>query len=139
MLLEQTSISISEIAFMGFGLFMMILLSLIVFFGLRYMKQNVEQFGRKLKKCPFCAETIQKEAISLSDIVKENLLKIMSIKKVTQHPSQNEELIFDRSQTGRVGYMFAETGCRRNESRRDYSGGTAPRRRSRRRAGSFRS
>ena len=30
----------------------------------------------------------------------------MSIKKVTQHPSQNEELIFDRSQTGRVGYRL---------------------------------
>ena len=30
----------------------------------------------------------------------------MSIKKVTQHPSQNEELIFDRSQTGRVGYKL---------------------------------
>ncbi|MEO8074468.1 MAG: aminomethyl-transferring glycine dehydrogenase subunit GcvPB, partial [Acidobacteriota bacterium] len=30
----------------------------------------------------------------------------MSIKKVTQHPSQNEELIFDRSQTGRVGYSL---------------------------------
>src|SRR5688572_25446254 len=30
----------------------------------------------------------------------------MSIKKVTQHPSQNESLIFDRSQTGRVGYRL---------------------------------
>lgn len=30
----------------------------------------------------------------------------MSIKKVTQHPSQNEELIFDRSQTGRIGYRL---------------------------------
>ena len=30
----------------------------------------------------------------------------MSIKKVTQHPSQNEALIFERSQTGRVGYML---------------------------------
>ena len=30
----------------------------------------------------------------------------MSIKKVTQHPSQNEELIFDRSQTGRKGYAL---------------------------------
>ncbi len=30
----------------------------------------------------------------------------MSIKKVTQHPSQNEGLIFERSQTGRVGYML---------------------------------
>ena len=29
----------------------------------------------------------------------------MSIKKVTQHPSQNEELIFDRSKTGRIGYL----------------------------------
>ena len=28
----------------------------------------------------------------------------MSIKKVTQHPTQNEALIFERSQTGRVGY-----------------------------------
>ena len=28
----------------------------------------------------------------------------MSIKKVTQHPTQNEGLIFERSQTGRVGY-----------------------------------
>ena len=27
----------------------------------------------------------------------------MSIKKVTQHPSQNEALIFERSQTGRIG------------------------------------
>ncbi|MGI9036471.1 MAG: aminomethyl-transferring glycine dehydrogenase subunit GcvPB [Pyrinomonadaceae bacterium] len=30
----------------------------------------------------------------------------MSIKKVTQHPSQNESLIFERSQTGRVGYKL---------------------------------
>ena len=30
----------------------------------------------------------------------------MSIKKVTQHPTQNEALIFERSQTGRVGYAL---------------------------------
>ena len=30
----------------------------------------------------------------------------MPIKKVTQHPTQNEGLIFDRSQTGRVGYRL---------------------------------
>lgn len=30
----------------------------------------------------------------------------MSITKVTQHPTQNEALIFDRSQTGRVGYRL---------------------------------
>ena len=30
----------------------------------------------------------------------------MSIKKVTSHPSQNEGLIFERSQTGRVGYRL---------------------------------
>jgi glycine dehydrogenase subunit 2 len=30
----------------------------------------------------------------------------MTIKKVTQHPTQNEGLIFDRSQTGRVGYSL---------------------------------
>jgi glycine dehydrogenase subunit 2 len=30
----------------------------------------------------------------------------MSITKVTQHPTQNEGLIFERSQTGRVGYML---------------------------------
>src|SRR5215204_266553 len=30
----------------------------------------------------------------------------MSIKKVTPHPSQNEALIFERSQTGRVGYRL---------------------------------
>lgn len=30
----------------------------------------------------------------------------MSIKKVTQHPTQNESLIFERSQTGRVGYCL---------------------------------
>ena len=30
----------------------------------------------------------------------------MSIKKVTQHPTQNEALIFDRSQTGRIGYRL---------------------------------
>ena len=30
----------------------------------------------------------------------------MSITKVTQHPSQNEALIFERSQTGRVGYRL---------------------------------
>ncbi|MGI8813503.1 MAG: aminomethyl-transferring glycine dehydrogenase subunit GcvPB [Pyrinomonadaceae bacterium] len=30
----------------------------------------------------------------------------MTIKKVTQHPTQNEGLIFDRSQTGRVGYRL---------------------------------
>ena len=30
----------------------------------------------------------------------------MSIKKVTQHPTQNEALIFERSQTGRVGYCL---------------------------------
>lgn len=30
----------------------------------------------------------------------------MSIKKVTSHPTQNESLIFERSQTGRVGYRL---------------------------------
>ncbi|MFL6375748.1 MAG: aminomethyl-transferring glycine dehydrogenase subunit GcvPB [Pyrinomonadaceae bacterium] len=30
----------------------------------------------------------------------------MPIKKVTQHPTQNENLIFERSQTGRVGYRL---------------------------------
>src|SRR5580765_7612853 len=30
----------------------------------------------------------------------------MRIKKVTQHPSQNETLIFERSQTGRIGYRL---------------------------------
>src|SRR4029450_8752171 len=30
----------------------------------------------------------------------------MSIKKVTQHPTQNEALIFERSQTGRLGYRL---------------------------------
>jgi glycine dehydrogenase subunit 2 len=30
----------------------------------------------------------------------------MSIKKVTQHPTQNEALVFERSQTGRVGYRL---------------------------------
>ncbi|HBE84162.1 MAG TPA: aminomethyl-transferring glycine dehydrogenase subunit GcvPB, partial [Blastocatellia bacterium] len=30
----------------------------------------------------------------------------MSITKVTQHPTQNEGLIFERSQTGRVGYRL---------------------------------
>src|SRR3712207_1923282 len=30
----------------------------------------------------------------------------MSITKVTQHPSQNETLIFERSQTGRIGYRL---------------------------------
>ncbi len=30
----------------------------------------------------------------------------MPIKKVTQHPSQNESLIFERSQTGRIGYRL---------------------------------
>ncbi|MBV9243164.1 MAG: aminomethyl-transferring glycine dehydrogenase subunit GcvPB [Acidobacteria bacterium] len=30
----------------------------------------------------------------------------MSIKKVTSHPTQNENLIFERSQTGRVGYRL---------------------------------
>ncbi|HSI89420.1 MAG TPA: aminomethyl-transferring glycine dehydrogenase subunit GcvPB [Pyrinomonadaceae bacterium] len=30
----------------------------------------------------------------------------MSIKKVTQHPTQNEPLIFERSQTGRIGYRL---------------------------------
>src|SRR5215213_1172537 len=30
----------------------------------------------------------------------------MSIKKVTQHPTQNESLIFERSQGGRVGYSL---------------------------------
>lgn len=30
----------------------------------------------------------------------------MSIQNVTQHPTQNEALIFDRSQTGRVGYRL---------------------------------
>jgi glycine dehydrogenase subunit 2 len=30
----------------------------------------------------------------------------MSINKVTQHPTQNESLIFERSQTGRVGYSL---------------------------------
>ena len=30
----------------------------------------------------------------------------MSITKVTQHPTQNEDLIFERSQTGRIGYRL---------------------------------
>src|SRR6478752_2497173 len=30
----------------------------------------------------------------------------MPIKKVTQHPTQNEALIFERSQTGRIGYRL---------------------------------
>jgi glycine dehydrogenase subunit 2 len=30
----------------------------------------------------------------------------MTIKKVTQHPTQNEALIFERSQTGRIGYRL---------------------------------
>lgn len=30
----------------------------------------------------------------------------MSIKKVTSHPTQNESLIFERSQTGRIGYRL---------------------------------
>ncbi len=30
----------------------------------------------------------------------------MSIRQVTSHPTQNEALIFERSQTGRVGYML---------------------------------
>ena len=30
----------------------------------------------------------------------------MSITKVTQHPTQNESLIFERSQTGRIGYRL---------------------------------
>src|ERR1051325_9401015 len=30
----------------------------------------------------------------------------MPIKKVTSHPTQNESLIFERSQTGRVGYRL---------------------------------
>ncbi|PYS90673.1 MAG: aminomethyl-transferring glycine dehydrogenase subunit GcvPB [Acidobacteria bacterium] len=30
----------------------------------------------------------------------------MSIKKVTQHPTQNEALIFERSQSGRIGYRL---------------------------------
>ncbi|MFL6467385.1 MAG: aminomethyl-transferring glycine dehydrogenase subunit GcvPB [Pyrinomonadaceae bacterium] len=30
----------------------------------------------------------------------------MSIKKVTNHPTQNESLIFERSQTGRIGYRL---------------------------------
>ena len=30
----------------------------------------------------------------------------MTVKKVTQHPSQNEALIFERSQTGRIGYRL---------------------------------
>jgi glycine dehydrogenase subunit 2 len=30
----------------------------------------------------------------------------MTIKKVTQHPSQNESLIFERSQIGRIGYSL---------------------------------
>lgn len=30
----------------------------------------------------------------------------MPITKVTQHPSQNEQLIFERSQTGRIGYRL---------------------------------
>jgi glycine dehydrogenase subunit 2 len=30
----------------------------------------------------------------------------MPIKKVTPHPTQNEALIFERSQTGRVGYRL---------------------------------
>jgi glycine dehydrogenase subunit 2 len=36
----------------------------------------------------------------------ESCNKVMPIKKVTSHPTQNEALIFDRSQTGRVGYAL---------------------------------
>ncbi len=32
----------------------------------------------------------------------------MSITKVTQHPTQNEALIFERSQTGRKGYRLPD-------------------------------
>jgi hypothetical protein len=45
----------------------------------------------------------------------------MSIKKVTQHPTQNEALIFERSQTGTRRLSSAETRCRRNESRRNFA------------------
>lgn len=48
----------------------------------------------------------------------------MSITKVTQHPTQNEGLIFERSQTGRVGYRLPkldvpETDAIPTELRRD--------------------
>ena len=49
-------------------------------------------------------------------------LIFMSIKKVTSHPTQNEALIFERSQTGRIGYRSAKAGCRGNQYRADSSG-----------------
>lgn len=40
----------------------------------------------------------------------------MSIKKVTSHPTQNEALIFERSQTGRVGYRLPKLDVPASES-----------------------
>jgi glycine dehydrogenase subunit 2 len=40
----------------------------------------------------------------------------MAIKKVTPHPTQNESLIFERSQSGRVGYRLAELDVPRTDN-----------------------
>lgn len=55
-------LGLSEIAFMAFGLMILLAIFVILFFAFRFVKANPENTDN-LKKCPFCAELIQKEAI----------------------------------------------------------------------------
>ncbi len=56
------SISVSEIAFIAFGIIMISGIFVILFFGLNYLK-NSPKNSEDYKKCPFCAEDIKKAAI----------------------------------------------------------------------------
>ena len=58
----------------------------------------------------------------------------MSIKKVTQHPTQNEGLIFERSQTGRIGYRLPKLDVDETNIDSILPAELASRRRSRRRS-----
>ncbi len=62
----------------------------------------------------------------------------MSIEKVTQHPSQNEGLIFERSQTGRIGYRLPKLDVEEAKIGDLIPAELLRRRRSRRPSGSFR-
>ncbi len=61
-LFKVESLSFSEIAFMAFGLMMIIGIFVILFFGLKYLKTSAKD-SDDYKKCPFCAEDIKKAAV----------------------------------------------------------------------------